>query len=61
MKWSQGDFDGLDGKVNTLDFNVLAGNFGTVTPGASLGSVVPEPASISLLVLGASALLRRRR
>jgi len=61
MKWSQGDFDGIDGKVNTMDFNVLAGNFGSVIPGAALGSVVPEPASLSLLVLGASALLRRRR
>jgi hypothetical protein len=59
-KWSQGDFDGVDGKVNTLDFNVLAANFGAA-PGATLGSVVPEPASISLMIVAASASLRRRR
>lgn len=64
-KWSEGDFSDFDGKVTTVDFNRLAGNFGQVAsgsiPGAALGSVVPEPASISLMVLAASASLRRRR
>jgi len=59
-RWTQGDFDG-DGKVTTTDFNLLAGNFGNTLPAsASLGSVVPEPATAALaigLLLG----LRRRR
>jgi len=60
-RWTQGDFDG-DGKVNTLDFNVLAGNFGQSLPAsASLGSVVPEPASAALVAAGFALALRRRR
>jgi hypothetical protein len=60
-RWTQGDFDG-DGKVTTTDFNLLAGNFGTSLPaGSSLGSVVPEPASASLLMAGTVIMLRRWR
>jgi hypothetical protein len=58
--WADGDFD-YDGKVTTKDFNYLAGNFGaTPIAGAELGSVVPEPASTSLL-LGGLLLLAKRR
>jgi uncharacterized lipoprotein YddW (UPF0748 family) len=58
-RWTQGDFNG-DGKVNTIDFNILSGNFGSSLPtGATLGVVVPEPASLAGWVL-LSQLLRRR-
>jgi hypothetical protein len=59
--WTQGDFD-FDNDVSTSDFTVMAQNFGLTTAGAggaSLGSVVPEPAT--LLIAPALALLRRRR
>jgi hypothetical protein len=61
--WTQGDCD-YNGKVNTIDFNYLAGNFGSVLPGGaglpgpSLGTVVPEPALLSLI--SASLFVRRR-
>jgi hypothetical protein len=56
--WAQGDFD-YDGKVNTRDFNMLSGNFGSSIAAPVLSSsVVPEPASF--LVVCASLLLRRR-
>jgi autotransporter-associated beta strand protein len=68
--WAGGDFD-YNGKVNTLDFNQLAGNFGLeiiapvaspdALPQASLGSVVPEPTTLSLVAIGAGMMLRRRR
>ena len=68
--WSQGDFN-YDGNVNLQDFNRLAGNFGlsaagpTVTPEdwARLGAAVPEPASLALFGVAASAATtwRRRR
>jgi autotransporter-associated beta strand protein len=67
-RWDQGDFT-YDGAVNLTDFNRLAANFGlsaagpSVTPGdwARLGAAIPEPSSLALAALGASALLRRRR
>lgn len=60
-RWTQGDFDG-DGKITTLDFNTLAGSFGQSLPaGASLGSVVPEPGSVALVIGGLVAGVRRRR
>ena len=59
--WFDGDYN-FDGTVNALDFNMLASNFGSPIPAPALGSLVPEPASLTLLVAGAAALgLRRRR
>ena len=50
--WAQGDFNG-DGAVTFADYQILEANFGK--------SSVPEPATLSLLVLGGFALIRRRR
>jgi autotransporter-associated beta strand protein len=63
--WKDGDFN-YDDKINTLDFNYLAGNFNatpipSALPGATLGSVVPEPGSLSLIALGIAGLVARRR
>ena len=49
------DFTG-DGLVDSQDFTVLKAHFGE-----SAGGVVPEPATMSLLVLGGLAMLRRRK
>jgi arabinan endo-1,5-alpha-L-arabinosidase len=60
--WSQGDFN-YDGVVNALDFNLLATNFGSTLPASgspSLGSLLPEPAGLAM-VLAAAGLLRLRR
>ena len=53
MTWADGDFDG-DGCVDINDLSLLATNWGTGSVAA-----VPEPASLSVLVLG-GVLLRRR-
>ena len=72
--WDQGDFN-YDGAANGADFALLASNFNKgASQAADLAAVesfassnglmanVPEPASASLLTLGAiSALARRRR
>jgi len=63
--WIDGDYN-YDGKVDLTDFTFLAGNFnaaafGDSAPAASLGSVVPEPASFGLLGLVAGGLMARRR
>lgn len=71
--WADGDFNG-DGAVNGLDYTPLALNFGKSEPislalvgslpgSGSGGSLVPEPASatlIGLAFLGALGLFRRR-
>jgi hypothetical protein len=54
--WTQADFT-ADGAVNVDDLGVLASNYDWVGPGAS----IPEPATLSLLGLGALALIRRKR
>jgi probable HAF family extracellular repeat protein len=50
--WAQGDFNG-DHAVTFADYQILEANFGK--------SSVPEPATLSLLILGGLALARRRR
>jgi len=58
--WAGGDFN-YDGVVNALDFNALASNFGSVLSAPVLGSVVPEPVSISAIAMGLTMIVRRRR
>ena len=67
-RWFNGDFN-YDGTVNTTDFNLLASNFGqTLSTSASsaasasaLGSLVPEPSSFGLVMLGVAGLAARSR
>jgi hypothetical protein len=59
-RWTQGDFDG-NGKVTTTDFNLLAGQFGQSLPAPALGSVVPEPTALSLLLSPLMLTMRRTR
>jgi len=54
---AQGDFDG-DGDVDWDDLVILQDTYGTGSAGAP---AIPEPCSAMLLMLGAVALLRRRR
>ena len=63
--WAQGDFNG-DGVVNSLDFNILGTHFGfkalpSDLPGGAMGRLVPEPASLSILIGGMLMARRRRR
>ena len=64
--WAEGDFN-YDGKINALDFNAVATNFGAAAipaggvEGAALGALVPEPASIGMVAMMASGLVARRR
>jgi hypothetical protein len=60
-KWSLGDFN-LDGVVNALDLNAIATNFGVTAPAAvPLGALVPEPASIAMVMIGMGFMRRRRK
>jgi hypothetical protein len=52
--------DNSDGTVDLTDLNAVLNNFGVTYAAAAL-NVVPEPASLSLLALGATTLLARRR
>jgi len=60
--WALGDFN-YDGKVNAIDFNALAANFGAtpIAPSEGLGTLVPEPASIAMLGLAGLLMGRKRR
>ena len=53
--WSAGEFN-ADGNIDDSDLSLLLSNFGSVT-----ATTVPEPATLTLLGLGALALIRRRR
>jgi hypothetical protein len=53
-----------DGRVDLIDFALMRENFG-VTPGSAPGlgpsATTPEPFTVSILTLGAVAIIRRRR
>jgi len=55
--WADGDFNG-EGRVSIGDLSLLAGNWGWELPS---GGPVPEPGTAALVVLGAGAVLSRRR
>ncbi len=54
-----GDANG-DGVVSAADYAAVQANFGH-TIGSSVDTLLPEPATISLLCLGAISILRRKR
>jgi hypothetical protein len=58
----QGDFN-QDGKVDVTDLGILATDYGLGVVGGFtiVGSSVPEPASLAILLVGAGWLTRRRR
>lgn len=58
-QWSLAEISGDGLFVDIDDFTVLASNW--LTSYTPVGGVVPEPATLSLLCLGAVGLLRRRR
>jgi MYXO-CTERM domain-containing protein len=55
--WFEADFN-RDGVVNVFDLAALANHYGYDGTG---GEAIPEPAGLSVLALGALALIRRRR
>jgi len=58
LDWSMGDFTG-DGLLGDSDLNVLLSNW-TRLPGGA-GTPIPEPTTLLLLAIGATAALKRRR
>ena len=56
--WVDGDFN-MDRTVNVFDLAALASNYGVGTTGGSAS--VPEPAAMTLLLVAAAFLPRRRR
>jgi hypothetical protein len=60
--WWSGDMNG-DGAVDADDYDLIDNAFvfgGTPMGGSPVGLVIPEPATLALLTLGALALVRRR-
>ena len=60
QEWIAGDFN-FDGKVNALDFNFLATNFGEVSPSPPAGALAPEPLAIALVTAALWPVMVRRR
>ena len=58
--WWDADFNG-DGVVDVFDLAILANNYNFRTSIAGGGGPIPEPTTIAMIALGASALLVRRR
>ncbi len=61
-QWAGGDYNG-DGRVNLADLQLLGDNW-SATAGdfaALSAAIIPEPAAMVVLVMGATMLLRRRR
>jgi hypothetical protein len=56
--WAMGDFNG-DGAVDVVDLGILAKNYDWV--GTTGGAAVPEPATLSMLLLAGVAALGKRR
>ena len=54
--WLDGDFD-RDGVITFADFAILQNNFGA----SAAPTVVPEPASVTLIILAGAAMIRHRR
>jgi len=67
-EWAGGDSD-LDGDLDALDYLALKMNYGhrlagsppTTAAGPAAGAAIPEPATLSLLALGALAFVGRRQ
>lgn len=58
--WFQGDFN-YNSIIDSSDFNMLMANYGKVLPASiSLGSLIPEPASMAFLPMILVAVRRRR-
>jgi hypothetical protein len=56
--WLEGDFTG-DGLINLTDLTIMGGQYGETSGSSTTG--VPEPASLSLVAIGAMTILMRRR
>ena len=54
--WAGGDLNG-DGIISTTDLTIMAANFGF----SAASDNIPEPATLSLLMIGAAAFLGRKR
>ncbi|MCX5653978.1 MAG: PEP-CTERM sorting domain-containing protein, partial [Planctomycetota bacterium] len=62
QSWANGDVYGYDGIVSDDDVGLQANNYGMMVGQLTGGiSAVPEPATLSLLALGAAAIITRRR
>ncbi|MCX5654477.1 MAG: PEP-CTERM sorting domain-containing protein, partial [Planctomycetota bacterium] len=62
ISWADGDVYGYDGIVSDDDVGLQANNYGMMVGQLTGGiSAVPEPATLSLLALGAAAIITRRR
>jgi hypothetical protein len=60
QSWVNGDFN-YDGTVSTSDFMWIATNFGQAQTSPALGSVVPEPTALGLLLFPILGRHRRAR